>query len=100
MTENYISQIAYEAEAARWERTITRLWITVLILLAFFVGTNAAWIVRERQFETVETTETITQTADKGNNFYKGGVVNNYGKTDDNSDYETQSTQNRREHWL
>ena len=81
-SENYISQIAHEAEAARWERTTVRMWIVILVLIVLFVGTNVAWIIRERRFETVETTETITQEADgNGNNFYKGGVLN-YGEAD------------------
>lgn len=81
-TEKYISQIAYESEAARWERTIVRLWVLVIVLIVLFVGTNAMWIIREKQFETVEATETITQETDgNGNNFYKGGVVN-YGEAD------------------
>lgn len=36
--------IVHEAEMARQERTIKRLWIAALIILAALVSTNAAWV--------------------------------------------------------
>lgn len=51
-----IPYYAHEAEMARAERTIKRLWITTLILIFLLVGTNAAWLYYENQFQDVVTT--------------------------------------------
>lgn len=56
-----ISYVAFEGVCARFERTIKRLWILVIILTVFLVGTNCAWLWYESQFETV-TSETATET--------------------------------------
>ena len=64
------------------ERTIRRLWILCLTLIALLVVTNVSWICYENQFETVETTTTIDaeqETADGGNNTIVGG---DYGTTE------------------
>lgn len=53
------------------ERTIKRLWVIIILLIVLFVGTNAAWIYYESQWEVVETTE-ITQENDGGYNNYIG----------------------------
>lgn len=53
------------------ERTIKRLWVIIILLIVLFVGTNAAWIYYESQWEVVETTE-ITQENDGGFNNYIG----------------------------
>ena len=81
-TPENIPYIAHESEMARAERTIKRLWITTLILIFMLVGTNAAWIWYESQWETVESWE-ITQENDGGYNNYignDGDIVN--GETD------------------
>ena len=41
---------------ARQERTIRRLFIIVILLILLLVGTNAAWIWYEAQFEDCVTT--------------------------------------------
>lgn len=53
-----------EANDARLERTIVRLWVLLIIMLFLLVGTNAAWIYYENQFE--DTTTTVTQKLDTG----------------------------------
>ena len=45
----------HELSMASMERHIKRLWITVLVLIFLLVGTNAAWLLYNSQFETVET---------------------------------------------
>ena len=67
---------------ARQERTIRRVWILVIIVLALFVGSNAAWIWYESQFEDVYTE--ITQENERGINNFIGndGDINNSGETD------------------
>lgn len=63
-----ISYVAFESVCARFERTIKRLWITVIILTMLLVGTNCAWLWYNSQFDTVssETTETYTSDATDG----------------------------------
>lgn len=46
----------HESIISTLERTIKRLWIIILVLIFLFVGTNAAWIWYECQFEDVVTT--------------------------------------------
>ena len=73
-----IPYIAHESEMARAERTIKRLWITTLILIFMLVGTNAAWIYFESQWETVY--QEVVQEADNGTNNFVGGDL--VGETD------------------
>lgn len=51
-----ISYVAFEGVCARFERTIKRLWILVIILTLLLVGTNCAWLWYESHFQYVETT--------------------------------------------
>ena len=67
MDERNVPYIVHEGAMARMERTIKRLWILIILLAVFLVGTNAAWIYYESQFETMETTE-IYQDVDTGEN--------------------------------
>jgi len=59
-----VAYIAFESIKATMERTIKRLWIVVLVLILLLAGTNAAWIYYESQWETVETWQDVTQTAE------------------------------------
>lgn len=70
-----------EVYLAMIERTIRRLWILALISVLLLVGTNAAWLYYESQFEdnTETHTETITASQDgDGINIVGNGDVN-YG---------------------
>ena len=60
MDERNVPYIVHEGAMALMERTVKRLWILIILLAVFLVGTNAAWIYYESQWEVVETTE-ITQ---------------------------------------
>lgn len=60
------------------ERMVKRLWITTLILIFMLVGTNAAWLYYESQWETIY--QEVTQEADNGTNNFVGGDV--VGETD------------------
>ena len=55
-TPESVPYIVHESSVARMERTAKRLWITILTLILLLVGTNAAWIWHESQFEDVVTT--------------------------------------------
>lgn len=74
-----ISYVAFESVCARFERTIKRLWVLVIILTVLLVGTNCAWLWYKSQFQYVETSETYSADAtDGGTAIANGdGVVNN-----------------------
>lgn len=71
-----IPYIVFEGEMTRQERTIKRLWILVIILMALFVGTNGAWIYYNNSYEDVKTT--ITQQVDHDGN--GDAIVNGTGE--------------------
>ena len=58
----------FEAQMARLERTIKRLFILCLVLIAVAVGTNIFWIHYEMQFEDI----VVTQENSDGYNNYIG----------------------------
>ena len=81
-TPDSIPYVAHELAMAREERTVKRLWITILTLIFLFVGSNCAWLWWSNQWETVESWE-ITQGNESGYNNYignDGDIVN--GETD------------------
>ena len=57
-----IPYIVYESEQNRTERREKRLISIIIVLIFLLVGTNAAWLYYESQFETVTTTTTETVT--------------------------------------
>lgn len=74
-----VPYIVHEGMMARAERTIKRLWITILLLIVLLVGTNGMWIWYESQFEDIA----ISQENEDGyNNFIgnDGDIFN--GETD------------------
>lgn len=82
---DHVPYISHEADMARQERTIRRLWILVLVSIFLFVGSNLAWIIYENQFEDVAITHEVTQdTDDGGNNTYNGTIAGGdyYGETE------------------
>ena len=72
--------VVHEADMARMERTVKRLWILLLVLVVLFVGSNAAWIYYESQFVS-ESTE-VEQEIDTGDGdaFVVGVGDLNYGE--------------------
>ena len=85
-TPENIPYIAHESEMARAARTIKRLWITTLILIFMLVGTNAAWMWYENQFEDVVTTTYEADAMDGGNAVINGeGSVNINGESEGNN---------------
>jgi hypothetical protein len=67
MDNKDVPYIVHEGDMARMERTIKRLWITNIILILIFVGSNVAWLMYESQFEeTSTTTNEVTQELDSG----------------------------------
>ena len=77
-THDIVPYIVHESSMARMERTIKRLWITILTIIFLLVRTNFAWIWYENQFEDIEI---VQENADGYNNFIgnDGDIV--YGET-------------------
>ena len=69
---------AHESVQASMERTIKRLWITIILLILMLVGTNGAWLYYESQMETIY--QEVIQDAETGTNNFVGGDF--VGETD------------------
>lgn len=70
-----ISFVAFESVCTRFERTVKRLWILIILLTVLLVGTNCAWLWYTSQFDDV----IITQENEDGYNNYIGedGYITN-----------------------
>lgn len=85
-----VSLAAFESMKATLERTITRLWIALILVIVLFVGSNAAWIWYESQWVD-ETTETVESFTEGGGDAY-GTIVSgdrsivSYGESQSNAD--------------
>lgn len=79
--ENNVPYVAFESSMARLERTIKRLWILAIILIALLFGTNAAWIYYESQF--IEESVVVEQEVDtgEGDAFVSGTGDIRYGES-------------------
>lgn len=79
-----VSFVAFESVCSRFERTIKRLWILVIILTILLVGTNCAWLWYESQFEFVESTEVSQDVdAEDGENVIVNGIGDiDYGESE------------------
>ena len=75
MGDKYI----HEMYSAILERTIRRLWILVIILIAALVLSNAGWIYYESQFEDKVVTETVEAESESGNAL---GIIGNENEVD------------------
>ena len=72
-----VPYIVHEADMARQERTIKRLWILLILLIVLLVGSNVAWIAYESQFTDEIVTEIdAEQETGEGNNYVVGGDMN------------------------
>ena len=76
-TPKDVPYIAHESAVARLERVIKRLWVLALVLIILLAASNAAWILWESQYQTIETT-TTQENADGYNNYIgnAGDIVN------------------------
>lgn len=64
----------HEGDMARMERANKRLWVVIIILIVALIGSNAAWIYYESQFEEISTQiEAEQETNDGGDNYVVGG---------------------------
>lgn len=74
-----------ESALAMAERTIRRLWITILVLIVMMAGMATGFFIYESQFEDVESYEEteIEATQVGSNNFVSGGDLT-YGTEGEN----------------
>jgi hypothetical protein len=80
MNENQnVPYLMHEADMARMERANKRLWILLIILACMLVGTNAAWIVYEAQYQAVEVSQEVD--TGEGDTFVAGYGDVNYGES-------------------
>ena len=78
-TPETIPYMAHEFAMVRMERTAKRLWITILTLIFFLVGSNCLWLYYEMSFEDVVTTTTIEAEQDGAAVNIVGGGDVDYG---------------------
>jgi hypothetical protein len=74
-----------EIVVAMFERTIKRLWVLCIILIALLALTNGAWIWYESQFEDTITTTVDADQDGNGVNVVGGGDVNYGAESKDNN---------------
>lgn len=80
-----IDWAAHEADMARMERVNRRLWIALIVAIAFFTITNAAWIVYENSFIDEVTVTQESDAKDGGAAIVNNGGDVNYGESTANS---------------
>lgn len=87
MDEKFVSYLAFESVTARMERTIKRLWITIIILIVSILVIIGGIIYDKSQWESVETTE-VSQEIDTGSGSATitgiGDITDAEDKTNDN----------------
>ena len=76
-----------EAALAMAERTIRRLWITIIVLIVLMAGLSVGFFVYESQFEDYSEVTEIEAEQEGDNNLVAGGDIN-YGA-------ESESEENR-----
>lgn len=81
-----VSFAAFESACTRLERANHRLFLIIILLLIALIGTNAAWVYYESQFEDVSVTQRVDQDTDSGNNTFVGGDYNGESETERNDD--------------
>lgn len=64
--DKIVPYFVHEGIVARQERTINRLWVLCIIIFIAFVGSNAAWLYYESQWEAYETSQSVDQDIDTG----------------------------------
>ena len=68
-----VPYIVHESAQARLERIIRRLWVSMVILIILLIGTNAAWMWYEAQYETVTISQDIVN--DDGDILYRNNLL-------------------------
>ena len=48
-----VDYFVYEGTVERYEKTLKRLWIALIVVVSLFFATNIGWLIYESQFETI-----------------------------------------------
>ena len=81
-----ISRYYFESTTTKLERTIEKLWLTVILLILLLVGTNAAWVYYESTMEdTIMTQEAEVETSG-GDAYVNNGGDMIYGEDKSKTD--------------
>lgn len=48
-----VDYFVYDDTVSRYERTVKRLWIALIVVVSLFFATNIGWLIYESQFETI-----------------------------------------------
>ena len=48
-----VDYFVYDYTVSRYERTVKRLWIALIVVVSLFFATNIGWLIYESQFETI-----------------------------------------------
>lgn len=83
-----VPYVVHEAEMARSERHIKRLWVALVVSIALIFASNIGWLIYESQFETI----TYEQDGEGINNVNYGeqGDLNNGAESQDKAQEESQ----------
>ncbi len=85
-----VPMAALENERAQANVDKRRHFIIILVLIALLFGSNLAWLIYEKQFETVTESIEVTQESERGFNSYIGNDGDIYnGETDYQEDDDT-----------
>lgn len=71
-----VPYVVHESAMARMERTIKRLWILILVLIALLATSNVAWLIYEVQFDVVEETAEEYEVNQEANGGSNNSVIN------------------------
>lgn len=95
MTDDKIPYIVLEGVCTRLERTIRRLWILTIILVALLMATNGFWVYYESLFENTVKIEQEAEWDDESNVIFNGTGSVNYGESKANDNQNTQTENGR-----
>ena len=84
-TPETIPYMAHEFAMVRMERQVKRLWIALIVCICLIFASNAAWLVYESQYETLEYSCDYQQDGQGTNIIGNGNDVNNGAKTESES---------------
>ena len=84
-----VTRWEHEIALEKIDRTNHRLWVVVILLIVALVGTNAAWIYYESQWEVIETSTTQTVEAQSES----GDVIGIIGDSNEVGHGESESKQ-------
>lgn len=74
-----VPYVVHEAEMARSERHIKRLWIALVVAVVLMFASNVGWLIYESQFETIGYSYDYSQDGEGTNIIGSDNEVNNNG---------------------